>query len=781
MVYLLLLALSLVIQANPMVKGGKGKMEEHDWLVLSRYDENHLREIAMPIGGIGTGFFCLGGKGQLTDWQLMSRPNRGWRPLYSHFVLWTKRGEEHKLRILEGDITEGLSADFGAPQWMAGIPRMRAKAFEASYPFGRVLLEEDTTPVSVTIEGFNPLVPGDTWASSLPMGLLTITLKNRTNSPLSASLTLLLTNFVGFDGISGDLKDNITEYLEVAGWKGMLFSKARKEQSPRWGTMAILCDGEDVKVARRWKFRDRPWGGEVLGLVNEILDKGYIEDDEPDKPCPPSPQDTWDSSLSCCFSLGPKETKSVRFLITWHFPYRDLREIGWWSGGEGDSPIVVNYYATQFEDAVDVARKVIPRLEGLRHRTIRFVNSVVSLDAPHVFKEAALFNLTPLRTHTCFRLEDGTFLGFEGCGGTNGCCHGSCTHVWNYEQAVYSLFPDLHRSMIESHLRYGIAENNGERFRLSLPFHRQTFNGAAADGQMGLIVRCYMQSLKEKPEWLKEWYPKIKSLMEFCWQAGGWDADKDGVMEGVQHNTYDVEFFGPNPMCQSWYLAGLSAMEKMAEKVGDMDFAKTCRELREKGSRWMDEHLFNGRYYIQIIQPPKGEIIPITTLSGEYRNPNPRFQVGNGCLIDQLVGQYKANRAGLGDLLDRSHIRTALKHIFQYNFRENFRDHYNNMRTFAIADESGTLICTWPDGDRPEAPLSYWSECMTGFEYQLAVLLLDYGFKKEAEMVAKAVRDRHNGANRNPFNEPECGSYYARCMASWALLEAWNPAWEFAK
>ena len=752
-------------------------MENQDWLVLSRYDVDHLKEIAMPVGGIGTGFFCLGGKGQLTDWQLMSRPHRGWRPLYSHFVLWVKRGNERKMRILEGDITEGLGSDFGAPHYMAGIPRMKPKGFEATYPFGRALLEDEYTPVSVAIEAFNPLIPGDVWSSSLPMGLITITLKNRTDSPLDCSLTLLLTNFVGCDGIAVDLKDNITERVEVAGWKGMLFSKVREERNPRWGTIAVLSDGKDVRVARRWRFRDRPWGGEVLGLVDEILEKGYIEDDEPDKPCPPSPQDTWDSSLSTLFSLKPRESKSVRFLITWHFPYRDLREIGWWSGGEGDSPIVKNYYATQFEDAVDVARKVIPKLDELRSRTVRFVNSVVKLDAPHAFKESALFNLTSLRSHTCFRLEDGSFWGFEGCGGTGGCCLGSCTHVWNYEQATYSLFPELHSSMLESHLQYGVTDNGGERFRLTFPLDKQSFNGAAADGQMGLIVRCYMQSLKESPDWLRKWYPKIKSMMEFCWLPGGWDADKDGVMEGVQHNTYDIEFFGPNAMCESWYLAALSAMEKMAERVGDEEFAKTCRELRKKGSKWMDENLFNGRYYIQKIQPAKGEVLPMTSLTGEHTNPNPRFQVGNGCLIDQLVGQYKANRAGLGDLLDRSHIRTALQHIFKYNYRKNFRDHYNNMRTFAQGDESGTLICTWPDGDRPEAPLSYWSECMTGFEYQLAVLLLDYGFPKEAEIVAKAVRDRHNGANRNPFNEPECGSYYARAMASWALLEAYKPGW----
>lgn len=164
----------------------------------------------------------------------------------------------------------------------------------------------------------------------------------------------------------------------------------------------------------------------------------------------------------------------------------------------------------------------------------------------------------------------------------------------------------------------------------------------------------------------------------------------------------------------------------------------------------------------------------MTNLGSDPKAALPPFQVGHGCLIDQLVGQYKANRCGLGPLLDPEHIRTAAKSIFKHNYRANFREHYNNMRSFAIGDESGTIICDYPAGAELEVPLSYWGECMNGFEYALAVLLLDCGLKKEGTKVASAVRGRHNGANRNPFNEPECGSYYARSMASWALLDAWD-------
>ncbi|HEY3280894.1 MAG TPA: GH116 family glycosyl-hydrolase [Armatimonadota bacterium] len=752
-----------------------------EWPVLSRYDSDHLREIAMPIGGIGTGFFALGGRGQLTDWQLMSRPNRGWKPMYSHLILRTHQpgaDPEVKVRVLEGDLTEGLASDFGAPAVLAGLPRFHRASFEASYPFGRVNLTDEHTPVAVRLEAFNPLIPGDTDNSSLPLALLTVTITNTSGADLDASLTLLLSNFVGTDGLVSDLKDNVTERLEVEGWKGMLFSKAREVRSPQAGTLAVLCDAPDVRVARRWPFRDRPWNGESLGILDSLVADGFLPDDEPDKPCPPSPQDTWDSSLSALVSVPKGTGRTVRLLLTWRFPYRDLKAEGWWSGPEGADPVAENHYATRFKDAADVARKVIPALEDLRDRTVAFVSDVVKRKAPQPLKEAALFNLTALRSHTCFRLADGTFLAFEGCGGNGGCCTGSCTHVWNYEEATVRLFPDLHRSMLESHLSHALTPSGAERFRVSLPMANQTWAGAAADGQMGMVVRVYEQYLADKGrdglEWLKRWYPAAKSMLEFAWVPGGWDANQDGVMEGCQHNTYDVEFFGPNPQCGVWYLAALAAGAEMARLVGDAAFEATCDKLRKQGAEWLDGNLYNGRFYTQHVQPATGEVAAMTSLGEEWKSKDPRFQIGAGCLVDQLVGQYKANRVGLGDLLDSLHLRTTARSIFRNNYKEHFRDHYNNMRTFAQGSESGTLICSYPDGDRPKVPFPYWGECMTGFEYQLAVLLLDYGFRDEGLAVAKAVRDRHSGANRNPFNEPECGSYYARCMASWALLDAWD-------
>ncbi len=743
-----------------------------DFPVLRRYPRRQVRAIALPVGGIGTGCFCLTGEGALSDWQLMSRPHRGWRPPYAHLLLWVRTpSDKRHLRVLSSAL-EQLDADHGAPDSLSGIPRMHSRGFEATYPYGRALLGDLILPLHASITAFNPLIPEATDDSSLPFGLLEITLTNLSERPLEASLTFILTNFVGTDGIQSDLRGNITDFAEAHGWQGVLFRKEPEQRDPRWGTLALLAEGGEITSARRWAFRDRPWNGEQLGIIKTLLDTGALPDEDPHQACPPSDERGWDSSVSVRFEVPASGQHIVRFLLCWHFPYRNLHELGWWQGKPDADPIVRNHYALCFADALEVARSVIPRLNELHQRTLAFVQSILGRkELPDSFKESALNCLAVLKSPTVFRSEDGTFAGFEGCNATTGCCHGSCTHVWNYEQATLNLFPDLHRSMLESHLTYGLTEEGAQRFRLDLPPTDPTWSLSAVDGQMGLVVRVYQQYLRDGDEqWLRARYPKVKRMLEFAWCAGAWDADQDGIMEGIQHNTYDVEFVGPNPLCQSWYMAGLCAGEKMARLVGDEAFAQQCRRLFEQGSEWTDQHLFNGEYYVQQMRNAKEPSHPNVTAWHPYPTPPP-FQMGEGCLIDQLIGQYKANRAGLGDLFQREHILKALESIWRYNFRKNFHQHYNPMRTYATGDESGVVLCAYPHAPMPYPPFPYWAECWTGLEYAFARLLWDYGFHSEAEQVVQAVRDRHDGSRRNPFNEPECGSYYARCMSAWSLVE----------
>jgi uncharacterized protein (DUF608 family) len=304
-------------------------------------------------------------------------------------------------------------------------------------------------------------------------------------------------------------------------------------------------------------------------------------------------------------------------MLTWHFPNR----MTWTPAKRAESPQsssccqgsscsnpdwVGNHYATRYDDAWDVAVKVAPNLEKLEQQTVAFVRAISESDFPDVVKEAALFNLSGLRSQTAFRTAEGHFLGWEGCHDHSGCCHGSCTHVWNYEQATAFLFGQLSRSMREIEFAHATDERGLMSFRVNLPLDRaREFAKAAADGQMGCLVKLYRDwQLSGDEDMLRNLWPHARRAMEFSWIKNGWDADRDGVMEGCQHNTMDVEYFGPSAQMQGWYLAALRACEEMARHVGQSDFAQTCRQIFERGRAWTDAHLFNGEYYEHEIRPP---------------------------------------------------------------------------------------------------------------------------------------------------------------------------------
>ncbi|HCS49386.1 MAG TPA: hypothetical protein DIW61_14485 [Candidatus Aminicenantes bacterium] len=126
----------------------------------------------------------------------------------------------------------------------------------------------------------------------------------------------------------------------------------------------------------------------------------------------------------------------------------------------------------------------------------------------------------------------------------------------------------------------------------------------------------------------------------------------------------------------------------------------------------------------------------------------------------------------MGRFLPEDHVRSALDSIFKYNFRNHFREDYHGMRTFALGDEKGLVNCSWPKGDEPTIPFVYAYEVWTGTEYQVASHLIYENRVNEGLTMVKAVRDRHDGWKRNPWNEEESGNHYARAMSSWAFLLA---------
>jgi len=284
--------------------------------------------------------------------------------------------------------------------------------------------------------------------------------------------------------------------------------------------------------------------------------------------------------------------------------------------------------------------------------------------------------------------------------------------------------------------------------------------------------------------WLEKLYPAAIKSIDYCIRV--WDPHRKGVLEEPHHNTYDIEFWGPDGMCTGFYIGALMAMAQLAAAMGESDRSTAYRELAETGARAMDEILFNGEYYEQKVtwQGLQASLTAEQLQKMRLENPEeadlyasegPKYQYGRGCLSDGLFGVHLAALCGIETPLNQEHVLSSLHSIFAYNFRTSLWDHANPQRPgYALGDEPGLLLCTWPHGGKPTLPFVYSDEVWTGIEYQVAAHLISVGMVEEGLTIVKALRSRYDGQTRNPWNEYECGSYYARAMSSYALLLAFS-------
>ena len=741
-----------------MSREGKGRYSHRELFGMKMrvFEGSRLSEVAFPLGGIGTGTISLGGRGDLRDWEIFNYPNKGWGLPYTFPSIWTK-ADRTVAKVLEVRPRPPYTGAHGLDRTTAiGLPRLRDAQFRGEYPFAWVEFVDEGLPVDVSLEAFNPMIPHNAKDSGIPAAILIYKLKNRSSGPTSATLCLNLLNAIGYGrelrilrpwrGFGG----NLNELLRDGCLTGVrMTSKKHREDEAAHGSMALATSWREVTYASRWARGE--WWDDIQLFWNDFSDDGRLTDHGDGTPSPEGKTDV--GSVGAVVQLGPGEEAEIPFVIAWHFPVR-INE--WDQDAIFHGKALRNWYANQWSDAWEIARYTLHNLERLRSETRLFHDALFGSTLPAVVLDAASSQMSTIRTNTCLRLSDGSFHAFEGCSETIGCCPMNCTHVWNYEQALAFLYPELERTMRRTDFLVNTEPDGKMAFRTRLPTccHTPWTFHPAADGQMGCIVKLYREwQMSGDGDFLAELWPAAKRALEYAWKA--WDTDLDGVMEGVQHNTYDIEFLGPNTMMGTIYLTALRAAEEMARALGD-DSHKEYKKMYEAGSRKLDELLWNGEYYVQRYDREKA----------------PKYQYGEGCLSDQLLGQWLSMVIGLGRHLPADHVKTALSSIFRFNWRRNLIDHENCQRLYAINDDAGLLLCTWPRGGRPAIPFVYSDEVWTGIEYQVASHMIYEDLIEEGLSIVKGVRDRHDGERRNPWNEPECGDHYARAMSSWALILA---------
>ena len=447
--------------------------------------------------------------------------------------------------------------------------------------------------------------------------------------------------------------------------------------------------------------------------------------------------------------VKPGAEVKATFVVSWFFPAVRRESLGHVTGiGK-----LSRSYAKRFDSAAGVARYVAKDYARLAGQTRLWRDTWYDSTLPYWFLDRTFLNISIAATATCHHFDNGRFYGWEG----TYCCAGTCQHVWQYAQGLARTFPQLERAAREI-TDYGIAFHADTG---AMDYRAEAHRRVATDGQAGTILRTYREHLMSADDtFLRRLWPRIKKSVEYLIREDGND---DGLLEGEQYNTLDASWYGQIPWLSSLYLAAVRAGAAMAREMGDADFARRCDAIADRGSRVITERLFNGEHYIQRLDPKHADAI----------NTN------DGCHIDQVYGQSWAFQVGLPRVLPPEPTKSALAALWKYNFTPDvgvYRKNFNVLkggRWYAMPGEGGLLMCTWPKGGAEKAAgkgepgfVGYFNECMTGFEYQVAGHMIWEGLVQQGLAVTRMIHDRYHASKRNPWNEVECSSHYARAMAS---------------
>lgn len=745
------------------------------------YDGKYNSRVAFPIGGLGTGMYCVEGTGYISHMSIRHKPDIYNEPCM--FAAIHVKGCENGAKVLEGPVAEwrkfgspgsGLGGPGGANY---GLPRFQDATFETRFPFGIISLTDNELPLNVTVKAWSPFIPGDADNSSLPAGVLEYTFENKSGKELEAVFSYNSRNFMR----SGEGKNHVKPIAN-----GFVLSQdGTKEEPFQQGDFAIFTDQPSTVVNHCW-FRGGWFDG--LTMAWNAIKAGELVNNQPVEADAPG------GSLYVPVTLKAGEKKTIKVFTAWYVPDSHLR-IGGDPKDLADNNVPADrlkeectnkgnykpWYSNRFKSVAEVSDYMKGHYDELLAKTELFTNTFYNTSLPKEVVEAVASNLTILKSPTVMRTYDGRLWNWEGCGDTWGSCHGSCTHVWNYAQAIPHLFPALERSLRHTEFEESQNKAGHQTFRSNLPI-RPVEHGfhAAADGQMGGIMKVYRDwRISGDDSFIQDMYPKVKASLDYC--ISTWDPRHVGVIEEPHHNTYDIEFWGPDGMHNSFYMGALNAFIAMSDYLGqDASFYK---ELAVKGKKFTETELYNGEYFIQKIQwtglkaeDPTKLVSWTVNYSDEAKKilekEGPKYQYGTGCLSDGVLGSWMARVAGLGESLDPDMIKSHLVAVHKYNLKHDLSDHANPQRpSFAFGTDGGLLLCSWPRGGKLSLPFVYSDEVWTGIEYQVASHLMLAGEVEKGLDIVRACRDRYNGSVRNPFNEYECGHWYARALASYGLLQ----------
>ncbi|MGI9138252.1 MAG: GH116 family glycosyl-hydrolase, partial [Sediminibacterium sp.] len=670
--------------------------------------KNELQYIGMPVGGIFTGTVYLGGDGRLWLWDIFNENQNGIDPKTIDWDLDLHVGK--KVRPQDGSayvqpaknirpLEQGFA--FKIVSGKNTVIKKLEEAdwdeilFEATYPMAKVHYIDHLLGIDITADIFSPFIPLDEINSGLPTTIYSFTINNKSKNEIAVSILGWLENKIMLK--SKKETDVRINSFEISNNATILHCRIKpngtvdQEKLPDFGTMAIgaLNVKSLVNTSFTLPINVGSFSNQTKSPTEKLVSSGPLM-----------------NSVCTNYVLKSGQTIQANYILDWHFANLTLNPV---IQGKG------RFYNQQFKTAGDVVKYVASNFSELLSNTALWRQTWYDSSLPWWFLERTFLNISTLATTTAHRFESGRFYAWEGVG----CCEGTCTHVWQYAQAMGRIFPAIERDTRER-VDLGLSlKSDGMMW-----YRGEVVKTAAIDGQAGTILRIYREhKMSPDKKFLQKNWEKIKLATTWVIQQ---DRNQDGMEDTPIENTLDAVWDGEIAWLVGLCIAAVKASEHMAIEMGDTNFAKICATYVSHGSKNMEEKLFNGEYFIH--QPDK---IKGREKLGSY----------NTCHIDQVYGQSWAHQVGLGRIIDKEKTISALKALWKYNFTPDVGPYIKERRgwrPYALAGEGGMVMNTNPSneakpyGEKITWQLGYFHECMSGFEHQVASHMMAEGMTDEA-------------------------------------------------
>ena len=486
------------------------------------------------------------------------------------------------------------------------------------YPVIDMEYEMDA-PVSVGVRAWSPFYPGHIKESMIPGFVYEVHLRNTSKVEQTASLAF---NFPGPLAAEAGGDEFERQMITRDVLKGMLV------KSPKVNYLVGAIDCKEVVFGK-----DLGSDAAVWGNIATVLPKASKADSG--------------TAVKAKVVLKAGQKKVVRFLVTWLCPQWKGGSVGMGCNWANEGGLFTHQYAAVYPDPVKTAELLVGQHESLLRRIIDWQSVIYTEKSLPGWLQDSLINSLYMITEDGMwaqakdpipdwvRSEDGLF-GMNEC--PRGCPQIECVPCSFYgSMPIVYFFREAALSTLRGHKGY--QKENGDAtwtfsglgkigFANANHGFQTTTNGISYMSMVDRYRLCWPSE-----EFDKEFYESIKKNTIFTMGLRPIYEIGDAIIS-MPRGNYEVEglsahwFEAPEP---GWYgmvphvgglhLAQIKIAQRMAEKMGDREFANQCQQWFEAGSKSLEEKTWLGTHYLVCWEPEssrRSEQVFAYQLDGEW-------------------------------------------------------------------------------------------------------------------------------------------------------------------